>query len=161
MKSNHVETVHVDGEIRTVGRPDHNGGGTDWMRTVAKRHPAFVYGRRMGMLLHTVARMELQWWTLGDSGNYWVRRTSPKVYYTTKCGMFFFGSDPDSLGKKPPKALVCELPKPDAVLCGRCQGKGPTFAKGTQPRPGGPTRKEARARIGCVAVGESGLAPDG
>lgn len=114
-----VETITVDGELRTVGRPDHhNGIGMEWARTFAKKHPKYVYGRRYGMLLHEIAKMEFQWWQLGDNGHYWVRRTSPRITYTTKCGMFFFGPDPESkyAKEKPSKSAVCELPKPREVV---------------------------------------------
>jgi len=99
--------------------------------------------------------MKLQWWQLGDSGSYWRRRKSPRITYSTKCGMFFFGPDPESEYRrdKPSKAVACELPRPNAVLCGRCRGQGPVFAKGTQPKPNGPTRYEARERLGCVVNG--------
>lgn len=146
------ETIEVNGELRTVGRPDFRGGGMEWATTRAKRHPKYVYGTKQGLLLHEIAKMELQWWQLSGNGHYWRRVKSPRVYYTTKCGMNFFGPDPESPYKKDAngKATVCELPKPDAVLCGRCKGEPPIFAKGSQPKPGGPTRQEARARIGCV-----------
>lgn len=147
-----VETVEIDGEIRTVGRPDHHGDGMEWARTMAKKHPKYVYGRRLGMLLHEIACMEFQWWQLGDNGSYWVRMKNPRIHFTTKCGTFFFGPDPESryAKQRAPKAAVCELPKPDAVLCGRCRGEGPVFAKGCKAKPGGPTRQEARARLGCA-----------
>jgi len=128
------------------------GEGMDWARTVAKKHPKYVYGRRHGMLLHEVLIMELQWWQLGDNGRYWVRMKSPRIHFQTRCGVFFFGTDPESkyARQRVAKAAVCELPKPDAVLCGRCQGKEPIFAKGCKAKPGGPTRQEARARLGCA-----------
>jgi hypothetical protein len=130
-----------------------HGGGMEWARSFAKKHPKYVYSRRHGMLLHEIAKMEFQWWQLGDSGKYWVRRTSPRVTYTTKCGHFFFGPDPESkyAKDKPPKVAICELPKPDAVLCGRCRGESAVFARGCQTKPGGPTRQQAKARLGCVA----------
>jgi len=153
-----VETITVDGEIRTVGRPDFNGYGMEWARTKAKRHAKYVYSRRFGILLHEVREAELSWWKLGNGGKYWVRRQSPRITYLTKCGTYFFGPDPEAetpRGRKS-RALVCELPKADAVLCGRCRGEGPVFGKGMQRKDGGPTRQEARARLGCAVAVEAG-----
>ncbi len=147
-----VQTVTVDGEVRTVGRPDFHGGGMEWATTIARKHPKYIYATKHGLLMHEIAVMELRWWELGPGGHYWIRRKSPRVSYKTRCGMFFFGFDPEAeLPKdRPSKSTVCELPRPDTVLCGRCQGNEPVFAKGCQTKPGGPSRYEARARLGCV-----------
>ncbi len=157
-----IQTIEVDGEIRTVGRPDMRGYDMDWARTQARKHPKYVYGRRQGLLMHEVAVMEFQWWHLGDGGAYWVRAKSPRVTYTTKCGMFFFGPDPESTFRrdKRAKSVACELPRPNAVLCGRCRGEGPVFAKGTKPKAGGPDRYEARLKLGCVVGGVEVTAED-
>jgi hypothetical protein len=147
-------TVVVDGEIRTVGRPDFIDH--DWGRTVAKRMPTYVYATRQGLLLHKVSEMTFYWWKLGPNGKYWIRRTSPRITYHSICGQFFFGHDPEPEYKRQEgrRSVVCEMPNPDAVLCGRCHGRTPTFAKGNQPKAGGPTRHEARARLGCMMSGE-------
>lgn len=143
-------------EIRTKGRPDF--GNHKFGVTRAKKHPKYVYATRQGMLLHEVAYAELRWYRIGGRGDYLVRRKSPSITYTTKCGSLMFGNDPEDESKRRTrKSTVCELPKPGAVLCGRCRGEGTVFAKGCQPKQGGPTRQEAKARLGCVA--EANAAP--
>src|SRR3990167_1005100 len=95
-----IETIEVNGEIRTVGRPDFHCHGMKWADTVARKHPKYVYGRKQGLLMHEIAEMQFRWWQLGSGGHYWIRRKSPRTYYRTKCGMFFFGPDPESEYKR-------------------------------------------------------------
>ena len=144
--------VKVDGELRINGRPDWHGGGMAWAQTTVKRHPKYVYGTRMGKLLHEIAQVTLCWWQLGGHGEYFFRVQSPRVWFETKCGYHFFGSDPQNtfISSRKSRATVCEIPKPDAVLCGRCRGEGPVFGKHAKVGRGGVTYKQARERIGCV-----------
>jgi len=144
--------VKVGDELRVNGRPDWHGGGMTWAQTTVKRHPKYVYGTKMGKLLHEIEKVRLVWWQLGGHGSYFFRVSSPRVYFETKCGYCFFGSDPTNTfrSSRKSKATVCELPKPDAVLCGRCRGEGAVFGKLGKVGRGGVTYKEARERIGCT-----------
>lgn len=127
-------------DIVIEGRPDfedHNFGVTR-----AKRHPKYVYGTAFGSLLHKVAYIQMRWWS-PDYGRL-VRRKAPRLLISTICGQTFFVG---AMKNGKPRSTMCELPKPDAVLCGRCHGEGPTFGKNSNA---GVTKREAKARLGCV-----------
>lgn len=121
-------------------------------RTILKRHPPYVHGAR-GMLLHEVREVELWWYDFALSGTGLVRLKSPRMIIRTKCDQTFFGQSPLARGTKQ-RAKTCQLPKPGAVLCGRCRGEGPVFARGCKPGRSGIDRHEARARLGCVMTTE-------
>jgi hypothetical protein len=108
-----------DEPIYTVGRPDFPG----WNRfgiTEAKTFPKYVYSaNKMGFLMHKIAKVELHWWEACDGGERLVRRDKPRMIAHTVCG--------DSRFLEPGRAHTCCLPKPDAVLCGRCHGRPATF----------------------------------
>jgi hypothetical protein len=134
------------------GRPD-----LEWYRsrrttpqpmvTEAKRFPKYVHGRvGFAALLHKIVAVKLTWYDFGDDGNFLVRINKPHMYAECACGAHF------SLDGK--RGASCELPAPDAVLCGRCEGIGPIRPKNRQVE-GRPTKKEAKVRLGCVARGRA------
>jgi hypothetical protein len=125
------------------GRPDfenHKFGVTR-----AKRHPKYVYGNAQGLLMHEIAYVEFRWYEVGPGGHSLIRLAHPKISVTTRCGQVFFYRCQN--GK--PKSTMCEMPNPGAVLCGRCQGKGPVFGKNGS---GGVTKSAAKVRLGCIDV---------
>lgn len=134
------------------GRPD-----LDWYRsdrstpqpmiTRAKRFPKYAYGRiGFAMLIHKIAYVDLRWYEVGSGGGFLYRINKPHMTAHCNCGeMVYIDST---------KGNVCEIPAPDAVLCGRCHGEGPVWPKNRQVE-GKPTKKEAKVRIGCVARGKA------
>lgn len=123
------------------GRPDFTD--RNFGVTRAKRHAKYVYSNLNGLLLHKIAHVQLRWYDAG--GDHLIRRETPHASITTICGQTFFGGKTRRGGKV--RATMCELPKPDAVLCGRCHGEGPVFGKDSTP---GVTKQEAKTRLGCV-----------
>lgn len=112
--------------------------------TYAKRIPKYVHGARgNAALLHRVLRVRLRWWTCGPNGNYLVRLQSPRLLAECVCGMTFRISDTS--------AKVCESPKTDAVLCGRCHGRGRNFPRNHEHEV---PMSLAKIRLGCVASSE-------
>jgi len=125
------------------GRPDfenHKFGVTR-----AKRHPKYVYSNIFGCLVHEITYVEFRWYNVGSGGSSLVRRAHPRISITTNCGQVFFYWSQNGR----PKSTMCELPNPDAVLCGRCQGKGPVFGKRGS---GDVTKSAAKVRLGCKDV---------
>lgn len=122
------------------GRPDLPtwGGPSTFGRTRAKRHPKYVFSN-IGRLVHVVQYVELTWWTVGRGGGHLVR-LEPRRTMVTMCGMHFI-----SHGRH--GATLCAIPKPEAVMCGRCHGKPPTFGRGRE-RTVDP--RVARQNLGCV-----------
>lgn len=116
-------------------------------RTFAKTFPPYVFSRR-GALLHKLVEVELHWYQpVSNAPN--ARLEKPKALGRTACGMTFFlayGGDT----KKRAHGQTCVLPKPDAVLCGRCNGDQPTFRRGPNRTPA-VTWRDAKAKLGCVA----------
>ena len=137
-------------DIIIKGRPDMED--RQFGKTRAKRHPKYVYGTASGLLMHEVAYVELHWYDFGPGGHSLIRRDSPRITITTCCGQLFHAQPrhwnrPNRDGK--PRATICDVPNPDAVLCGRCRGEGPVFGKnGT----GNVTKREAKDRLGCDDV---------
>ena len=129
--------------IYTEGRPDFPG----WKRfgiTKAKHFPPYVYSaNKMGLLIHKIADVDLYWWEPCDGGERLVRRTAPKMIAHTICNQ--------SKYLKPGKAHTCAIPRPDAILCGRCHGETPTFARN---KPAKVSKQYARDHLGCIAATE-------
>lgn len=129
------------------GRPDLFGPNRGKFGvTKAKRHPAYCYSNQNGQLLHKVAELELHWWEVTPGGGSLRRLTRPVGIIRTVCNQSFFYTK-DRKGKE--KSTLCELPKPDAVLCGRCHGTGPVFGKRGETLS--VTKHEAKSRLGCIA----------
>lgn len=127
-------------QIIVKGRPDfqdHKFGVTR-----ALKHPTYVFGNGAGLLVHKILYVELQWYDVGPPGDHLVRRNDPKISIHTCCGqVFFYG---ERRGKQP--STMCEMPRPEAILCGRCHGEGPIFGKGKEWRV---SKKDAKNALGC------------
>lgn len=125
------------------GRPDF--GNPDFGKTLLKRFPPYVYSRLGGMLIHRVLRVEAQWYQAVYPGDALERLPCPRLTFVAVCGQSFYAG----AGPRSGRSQACAIPKPGAVLCGRCSGTGPVFGKGLAERD--VKRRDARARIGCVA----------
>jgi hypothetical protein len=123
--------------IVVEGRPDFSI--RDFGVTIAKRHPPYVYSP-IGALIHKVALVRMHWYDA--KGDYLERLQHPKLIIVTICHQHFF---PKKHGK--PWAVMCELPRPNACLCGPCHGQLPTWGRDSNPTV---TRDEARRLLGCV-----------
>jgi len=134
-------------KIIIPGRPD-----LDWYRsrqgkqpfhTLAKKFPKYVYGRRgNSALIHKIESVDLTWAKVGGMGEYLIKLDSPIMHARTICGTFFCLSSGNG--------TTCAVPKPDAVMCGRCNGEMPPFSK---RNPNRLDIKEARKKLGCIAEG--------
>ena len=107
---------------------------------LAKKHPEYVFGvGANNALVHKIRCVRLRWWTTSPSGAYLVRLQSPQMFAECICGAT---KSIDS-----PKAKVCELPAPNAVLCARCMGTGRNFPRN---KPHDVPLREAKVRLGCA-----------
>jgi hypothetical protein len=130
------------------GRPDFEDRG--FGKTYLKRFPPYVYSLLGGMLVHKVLNVEAQWYQAARSkarpgGTCLERLASPRLTIHTVCGYSFYAGREF----KRKRSQSCAVPKPGAVLCGRCHGTGPVFGKGLAVRE--TRREDARSRIGCAA----------
>ncbi len=108
----------------------------------AKKHPKYVHGKvGMAMMLHKIAYVEMRWW----QADYDVfrRLVNPVLCARTVCGNYW--------RLEAGKAVTCEAPKPDAVLCGMCHGTGRVWPRG-EKNPS-VTKRQAKDRLGCIAEG--------
>jgi hypothetical protein len=128
------------------GRPDvgqQEGKDRFWV-TKAKRFKPYVHSvSRNACLIHKVADVDVVWY----SGHYsYMRRLEqPRVIAHTVCGRSIFLSNGKRSGK------MCEVPDPNAVLCGVCHGELPTFSK---RRKTAIKRQWAKDHLGCKGVNE-------
>lgn len=108
----------------------------------AKKHPAYVHGKvGMAMLLHKIAYVELRWYDYG--WHEFIRLKHPSISATTVCGTHF--------RLQAGRSGTCELPSPDAVICGMCTGTGRIWPRGEKnPKV---TKRQAKDRLGCVVQG--------
>lgn len=133
----------TDYPIYIDGRPDFPGYNRFGI-TQAKKFPKYVYSaNKMGLLIHKIVNVELHWWEPCDGGKRLVRRRKPSMIAHTVCGQSKF--------LKPGKAHTCEIPRPDAVLCGRCHGEAPTFGRIVPPKV---SKQYARNHLGCIVGAE-------
>lgn len=104
---------------------------------VAPRKP-YVYGTNSNnALVHAVAYMKLRWW---EHDYHCMRRLqSPRIFAYTKCGR--------SIRLHDTSGKACEVPKPDAVMCAACQGKGRNFPRGKAHEV---PLEIAKVKLGCV-----------
>lgn len=108
-------------------------------QTVPARKP-YVYGTgHNNAVMHKIRNLRLRWWTCGPRGEYLVRLQSPHILAVTNCGQWI------SIGGT--KGKTCAMPKPDAVLCAACHGKGRNFPRGHKHDV---RLKLAKVRLGCV-----------
>lgn len=106
---------------------------------IAPKKP-YVHGTgRNNALLHVINYVQLRWWTWEPNGDHLTRLNTPRMFAFTKCGAYF---RIDST-----KAKMCELPKPDAVVCKSCLKEGRNFPRGK--RHDVPLAL-AKVRLGCI-----------
>jgi hypothetical protein len=114
------------------------GGKEEREHDYAKTFLPYVYSTsRNAALVHRVLRVQVRWWDCAMT--HMLRRQSPILIVECACGMFFRINGA--------KAKMCEIPKPDAVLCGACNGKGRNFPR---RRPADIPLSLAKIRIGCI-----------
>lgn len=108
----------------------------------AKSHPKYVHGKvGMAMLLHKIDHVNLRWWDYGF--HEFLRLKHPIIMARTVCGA--------SWRLEAGKAGTCQLPSPDAILCGMCHGTGRIWKRGDKNPP--ITKRQAKDRLGCIAEG--------
>jgi hypothetical protein len=131
--------------IDVMGRPDHNcylPEEKQWWWTEAKTFKPLVHGSSHNCcLVHKVARVKLRWYD--GYYSYMRRRDHPCAIAETVCGQYFFLNVPKKGAK------MCELPAPDAVQCGRCNGELPTFSKRRKVQI---KRQWAKDHLACVVT---------
>lgn len=110
--------------------------------TIAKKYPKYVHGRiGMAMLLHKIDFVALQWYDYG--WHEFIRLKHPSIVARSVCGNYYH--------LIAGRAGTCELPAPDAVLCGMCHGTGRIWPRGKTPTI---TKRQAKDRLGCVVQGD-------
>ena len=129
-------------ETYVEGRPDfanHSFGITR-----LKDYPKYVYGMAgNALLVHKVAYVEAYWYE--PQYDRMLRLETPKLIARSVCNCSFFIHLPHA--RKKFKAVMCEIPKPDAVLCGACHGQPRPYGKNGTP----PCSKElAKIQLGCL-----------
>lgn len=126
------------------GRPDFQDHA--YGITKAKKYPPYVFGiRGVSCLVHKILRVELHWWRVAGHGEMLVKLKRPVMIAQANCAQSF--------RLEPRISRTCQLPKPDALLCGRCHGEGATFGKRGPAKKSGLTRQEAHVKLGCVVNG--------
>lgn len=121
------------------GRPDFED--RSFGVTHLKQFPPYVYSLLGGMLVHKVEAVQARWYK--PQYGHLERLESPILTIVAACGQLFYAGH-----GRAERSRACVLPKPDAVLCGRCQGTGAVFGRGLAERA--VTRRDAKRRIGCV-----------
>lgn len=124
------------------GRPDfqdHNFGITQ-----AKKFPPYVFSiRGASALVHKVVGVDCRWWK--PHYNKLVYQQRPTMIARTACNYSFFleGS----------RTRTCQIPAPDALLCGACHGEERPFGRRGWARKAGITKMSAHVKLGCVVKG--------
>lgn len=130
------------------GRPDIGYGyDPDWGCTFAKKFKPYVHSvSSNATLIHKVDRVRIRWY----AGNYsYMQRLSvPSITAETVCGMSKLISSPH-IGKNRMRAKMCEVPDPNAVLCGVCHGELPTFSRKRKVRI---KKRWAKDHLNCKGV---------
>lgn len=137
----------VDDENAEVieSRPDINGQ-PDFGVTTAKKHPPFVFAiRGVSCLVHKIARVEMHWYRVGRHGHALVKLKRPAMFAITNCSQHFM--------LQGDRSRTCQLPSPDALLCGRCHGEVATFGKHGPATKAGIKRQVAHVKLGCAVKG--------
>ena len=135
-----------ESELTIDGRPDF--GNWSFGHTKAKKHPKYVYSiSHNSCLVHKVAEIEMGWYEVAAGGHKLVRRKNPRVYAYTVCGMTKFISGIKAASKP---SVLCAMPTPDAILCGRCEGTVATFGRINRKNIK-LTRKQAHFMLGCLS----------
>ena len=141
-----LRLLHLCGDgVRTVAYPKITaprwGPEEREYQTVAPKKP-YVHGTgKNNALIHTIRCVRLRWWACGPAGRYLVRLNTPRMTAVTNCGAWI--SIDSAEGK------MCALPKPDAVLCAACNGRGRNFPRHEKHEV---PLALAKVRLGCVEV---------
>lgn len=110
--------------------------------TPLKRFPKYAFSKSANAcLIHEVDTAVHRWYELTEGGSRFRRMKQPEIIVRTKCGM--------PLYIEGGRATMCAIPNPDATMCKRCQGQGPTF---TRAKESWDARREAKKHIGCVVA---------
>jgi hypothetical protein len=114
--------------------------------THAKKFPPYVFSvRGPAALVHKIASVELRWYRVCNHGHALMKLNRPTMIAKLVCGgsRFLIGE----------ATRTCHIPKPDAVLCGRCHGELASFGKNGPAIKAGITREVAKVKLGCVVNG--------
>jgi hypothetical protein len=110
--------------------------------TTARRHPTYVYSvNKNACLMHKIASVEIHHYATLNMSKLG-RLKQPAMIAHTVCGVARLLT--------PKHSRTCTVPLPDAVLCGRCHGKPPTFRRSVASTN---AKKEARVKLGCEVAG--------
>ena len=133
--------------IDYMGRPDLNcilPRESRWWITKAKRHMPYVHSTsRNACLIHKVASVQLRWYD--GAYDFMRRREKPSICANCVCGQTIYLNNGKRSGK------MCEIPDPNAVLCGRCHGEIATFSLNRTVRI---KRRWAKDHLGCKGIQE-------
>jgi len=136
------------GEIVYPGRPDFSDH--EWGVTYAKSFPQYVYSlSHNASLIHRVSYVQVRWWR--GSYDKMIRLRKPCIIAETICGMAKFIQTEETTFRRRLKASFCAVPKADAVLCEKCEGR----ALSTFPRKKSDSKermKLAKIKLGCIAI---------
>ncbi len=136
-----------DTEEVIEGRPDFQNH--EFGVTYAKKFPLYIFSvRGPAAVVHKIAAVRLKWYRVGDRGECLIRLKQPTMTATLVCGGFRF-----LVGEA---TRTCHIPKPDAVLCGRCHGEVASFGKNGAAIKAGITREVAKVKLGCMVKGYGG-----
>lgn len=114
--------------------------------TLASKYPPFVFSTRgVSCLVHKVARVELHWYAVVRGGHALAKLKRPVMFAVTNCGTSF--------RLECDRSRMCQLPDPDAMPCGRCNGDVAPFGKYGPATKAGIKRSEAHVKLGCVVKG--------
>lgn len=103
----------------------------------------WVYGTgKQNALIHRIRVVRLRWWTWEPDGQQLTRLQSPRMMAMTYCSRYI---PIDST-----KGKTCSMPKPDAVVCAACLGKGRNFPRSKNAWQPEVPLKLAQVRLGCV-----------
>ncbi len=117
-----------------------------YFEVLAKKFLPYVHSvGPNALLIHKVASVRIFW----DERNGKVNQGKPAVIAKTICGVSRIVSH--YYGKGKIRAKMCEIPDPNAVLCGRCHGDIATFSK---QRTAKVTKRWAHDHLGCKGSDE-------
>lgn len=113
--------------------------GQDWKWHYAKKFLPYVHSvGPNAMLIHKVAAVKMCF-----------EGTKTTIIAETICGMSKIVAHRYSGGRM--KAKMCEIPDPNAILCGSCHGELPTFSKRRKVRI---KKRWAKDHLGCKGIVE-------
>jgi hypothetical protein len=127
----------------TISIPRPHPDNWDFGITFAKKFAPYVYSANgMGALIHKVKQVELHWWQY--SMDRLIRREAPVMIAETICGVH------KRIETGRMRSAMCAVPRPDAVLCGKCHGQPANFPRKDPESKA--AKRAARKKLGCMAV---------